>query len=134
MFRFFFFLFISFNLFGQDTKLIEPTNTGVNMTIALMEISDSFCETGDTVLTLYKVDNQFAVGGLAVWQGTRLAIAVWGNDSTSDKKDGFFDNESINWILRKDGQNIFLKPHYRVGENLWKANGISIIDSLTVLN
>jgi len=148
MFRVCFFLLIviSFNLFGQDTKLIEPTNTGVNMTVAILSV-DSFIEVGDTIVALYKLDdlnykdvtsfansNDFGIAGLMVWKGERLAIAIWGNDSTSDKKDGFLNNETINWAVLKNNTYVPIQMIYKVGKNVWEPNGISIIDSLTVLN
>ena len=107
MCRFFivlYFLF-SFNLFAQKNKSFDIINTGVNMTVAILAV-DSFIELGDTIVALYKIDDvpyldstpygqsdQFGVAGLTVWKGERLAIALWGNDSTSDTKDGFLNNE-----------------------------------------
>ena len=64
----------------------------------------------------------------------RLAIALWGNDSTSEIKDGFGDRETITWIRTKHNYNIELKPTYRAGGNNWQANGIAIIEKLSVTN
>ena len=124
--------FISLSAFAQSAKNQNPINTGVNMTVAILAV-DSIIAVGDTILGLYKFDDDLIVGGLTVWNGTRLAIALWGNDSTSDKKDGFADGESIMWIRRKNNIDIELKPIYRVGGNNWQANGITIIEHLSVV-
>ena len=122
--------FVPFSLFGQELKE-PPINTGVNMTIAIMDVDDHIL-VGDTILALYSFDNEFRVGGLTVWKGERLAIAVWGDDSTSDEKDGFLDQESIKWISKKNNKEIELDPVYRIGQNKWKANGITIIEKMHV--
>ena len=96
--------FISLSAFAQSAKIHNPINTGVNMTVAILAV-DSLIIVGDTIVALYKIDNvnykesttyanpdDFTIAGLTVWKGERLAIALWGNDSTSDKKDGFLNN------------------------------------------
>ena len=144
MSRFYFSIlfFISLTLFAQNNKIKEPVNTGVNMTVAILSV-DSFIEIGDTIVGLYKIDdlnykesipfinpNNFSIGGLTVWKGERLAIALWGNDTTSDRKDGFLNNEVINWAVLKDNKYIPVQLFYRVGKNNWEPNGIHIVDSL----
>ncbi|MEC9064973.1 MAG: hypothetical protein VX810_00120, partial [Bacteroidota bacterium] len=98
---------------------------------------------GDTIVALYKIDDvpyldstpygqsdQFGVAGLTVWKGERLAIALWGNDSTSDTKDGFLNNELIWWAVVNNNKFIPVELIYRTGKKTWEPNGISIIDSL----
>ena len=134
------FLF-SLSLFAQ-TERFNVKNTGVNMTVAILTV-DSFIEVGDTIVALYRLDDlnskdstpyvnpdHFAVAGLTVWKGERLAIALWGNDSTSDQKDGFLNNEAINWALLRNNKYVPVQLFYRVGKNSWEPNGISIVDSL----
>ena len=134
------FLF-SLSLFAQ-TERFNVKNTGVNMTVAILTV-DSFIEVGDTIVALYRLDDlnykdstpyanpdDFAVAGLTVWKGERLAIALWGNDSTSDQKDGFLNNEAINWALLRNNKYVPVQLFYRVGKNSWEPNGISIVDSL----
>ena len=112
------------------------------MTVAILAV-DSFIEFGDTIIALYRVDDftekdsdpytnpdDFAVAGLTIWQGERQAIALWGNDSTSEQKDGFLNNEVINWAILRKNKYIPVQLVYRVGKNSWEPNGISIVDSL----
>ena len=133
--------FISLNLFSQSEK-ITIKNTGVNMTVAILAV-DPFIEVGDTIIALYRVDDlnykdstpyanpdDFAVAGLTIWQGERQAIALWGNDSTSDHKDGFLNNEAINWAVLRNHEYVPVQLIYRVGKNSWEPNGISIVDSV----
>jgi len=125
-------LFISLNIIAQGSKSNVPINTGVNMTIAILAV-DSSIAVGDTILGLYKYNDGFKVGGLTIWNGTRLAIALWGNDITSDDKDGFLDQEIIKWVRRKDNQDLELSPNYKAGSNnKWQANGIKIIEHLSL--
>jgi hypothetical protein len=134
--------FISLNVFSQNDKIHHIKNTGVNMTVAILTV-DSFVSVGDTIVSLYKLDdlnyqeitpfanpNSFAIGGITIWEGERLAVALWGNDTTSDKKDGFLNHEFITWAILKDNKYIPIQMIYRVGRNVWEANGISIVDSL----
>ena len=74
--------------------------------------------------------NDFLVAGLTIWKGNRLAIALWGNDSTSEIKDGFFNKETIYWAIVKHNQYLPIQLFYRVGQNTWEPNGIHIVDSL----
>ena len=69
------FFVISLCVDAQDFKVKDPINTGVNMTVAILEV-DSNIAIGDTIVALYKVDDDLHVGGLTVWNGTRLAIAL----------------------------------------------------------
>ena len=131
-FSFLIVLLTSLNVFAQDSKMNTPINTGVNMTVAILAV-DSGIAVGDTILGLYKYDDSVRVGGLTVWNGTRLAIALWGDDSTSDLKDGFLDGETIKWVRRKDNQDLELTPNYRIGSNNWQANGITIIEKINIL-
>ena len=140
-FYFLILFFLSQNLFSQSKK-ITIKNTGVNMTVAILAV-DSCIIVGDTIVALYKIDDlnykesnpdahpkHFSIAGLTVWKGERLAITIWGNDSTSDKKDGFSHNEIINWAIIKNNQYISANMIYRVGNNYWKYNGISVVDSV----
>ena len=141
-FYFSFFFIISISVFSQDNKKLNIINTGVNMTVAVLSV-DSFIQVGDTIVALYKLDDMnykesnpyanpddFAVAGFTVWEGVKLAITLWGNDSTSDKKDGFLNNEAINWAILRNDKYVPVQLFYRVGENNWQPNGISIVDSL----
>ena len=81
----------------------------------------------------FRTADYFGNGGFTTWRGERLAIAIWGNDNTSDKKDGFHNSETINFVLFKNNAFYPLEAKYRVGQNIWEPNGIYIIDSLNVI-
>ena len=134
------FLF-SLTLFAQ-TERFNVKNTGVNMTVAILTVDDLIAS-GDTIVALYRVEglnekdvnpfthpNDFLIAGLTIWKGNRLAIALWGNDSTSEIKDGFFHHETIYWAIVKNNQYVPIQLFYRVGKNAWEPNGIHIVDSL----
>ena len=143
MLKNYFFVIFSFSFFAlsQSDRFVIK-NTGVNMTVAILAV-DPLIELGDTIVALYSNDDLndkksnpytnpelFSVGGLTIWRGERLAIALWGNDSTSDIKDGFINNESINWAVLKNNKYNPVQLIYRSGTNFWEPNGIHIVDSL----
>ena len=136
------FFCISLNVCAQNTKVHNIVNTGINMTVAILAV-DSFIQDGDTIVALYKLNDlssqtsnllsnphDFGVGGFTVWKGERLAIAIWGDDSYSNEKDGFLTNEFINWAVLKNNKYIPVQMIYKTGKNVWQPNGISIVDSL----
>ena len=121
----------TFYSYSQNNKY-DPINTGVNMTIAIMSV-DSLCLAGDTILALYTDNGFLKYGGQTIWSGSRVAIAIWGDDTTSEEKDGFLNGENIEWAVLKNDSLFSFSPKYKVGNNLWSPNGISIIDSLTYI-
>ena len=138
--RFFFFLFCFFPnlIIGQvyDSSIYidnrSPVNTGTNMTIAIMDMPIYF-SSGDTIFSLFKTEEySYSVAGMTIWKGERLAIALWGDDTMSNVKDGFSDSEPIYWAFKREELYILLEPYYRQGENYFKVNGLAIIDSLTI--
>ena len=133
---------IIFNVCSQNTKVNNIVNTGVNMTVAILAV-DSFVQHGDTIVALYQINdlssnqsthfsnpNDFGVGGFTIWKGQRLAIAIWGDDSYSNEKDGFSINEFINWAVLRNNKYIPVQMIYKTGKNVWQPNAISIVDSL----
>ena len=146
MLKFYFSILFMFSLIvcAQNHNTLNITNTGINMTVAILSV-DSFIQLGDTIVALYKIDDinyketdpyinphDFNVAGLTVWEGERLAIAIWGNDSMSNNKDGFLYNEAINWAILKNNKYTPIRMVYKVGDNHWKPNGIFIVDSIKV--
>tara|TARA_Y100001978_G_scaffold199963_1_gene215311 strand:- start:154 stop:597 length:444 start_codon:yes stop_codon:yes gene_type:complete len=135
--------FYSFNLTSQiDNFYIK--NTGVNMTVAILNVDNSILP-GDTIVALYiKNENHeksinpiqspenFNCGGLTVWNGKKLAVAVWGNDYSTDYKDGFHSNEKIHWYLVRNNTYKSINMDYRVGNLYWEANGIHIIEEAKI--
>ena len=133
--------FLSLMMFSQSDKF-SVKNTGVNMPVAILAVDDLIVS-GDTIVALYKADDlsdidvnpfthshHFLIAGLTVWKGNKLAIALWGNDSTSEMKDGFLNEETIYWAIVKNNQYVPIQLFYRVGEDTWSPNGIHIVDSL----
>ena len=140
----FFVFFYTLNLPSQIEKF-SIKNTGVNMTVAILNV-DNFISVGDTIVALYmKNENQqklinpthspenFNCGGLTIWNGRKLAIAVWGNDYSTNEKDGFNNNEKIHWYLVRNNIYKALKMDYRVGKSYWEANGIHIIEQARIV-
>ena len=124
--------FISIAFFGsaQDKVSLDWVNTGSNMTIAILEVPEDIISLGDTIAVFYNNDNIIKCGGYVIWDNNRVALSVWGNDSTSDEKDGFYFNEEIKFYHIKNGFRNNLNAKFMTGNNLFTNNGISVIEKL----
>ena len=124
--------FISIAFFGsaQDKVSLDWVNTGSNMTIAILEVPEDIISLGDTIAVFYNNDNIIKCGGYVIWDNNRVALSVWGNDSTSDEKDGFYLNEEIKFYHIKNGLRNILNAKFMAGNNLFTNNGISVVEKL----
>ena len=73
----------------------EPSNTGNNMIIGLpLNAWESTPSIGDEIAA-YGEDGELI--GSTTFQGNHIALTVWGDDLTTDKKDGISEGESISF-------------------------------------
>ena len=125
--------FISLSLFSQESIDLNWKNTGSNMTVAILKINDAIVENGDTLAVFYDLpNNKRACGGFVVWNNDRVALTVWGNDSTNEEKDGFFHKEEFLPIFHiKNGKiRKSMTPKFLAGGKYFSYNGISVIENL----
>ena len=117
--------------FSQEKVHLDWVNTGSNMTIAILDVPKDIIFIGDTIAVFYNDDNKNKCGGFVVWNNDRVALSVWGNDSTTKEKDGFSFQEEIIFYHIKHGyiQNV-LNAKFMTGNNLWSNNGISVVEKL----
>ena len=95
MFKFFI-LFFFYNAFCQEKIDLNVKNTGSNMTVAILEVDKKMIEKGDTLAVFYDLSNgEKKCGGYVIWNNDRVALTIWGNDNTSENKDGFLDRDSF---------------------------------------
>ena len=104
----------------------EPINTGSNMTIGLpLNAWESTLSIGDEV-GAYGVDGILI--GSTTFQGEHLALTIWGDDLTTDKKDGLNEGEKIGFRLwnSQTGIEQTLEVRWEEGVGVYTTDGISI--------
>ena len=71
-------------------------------------------------------------GGYVIWNNERVALTIWGNDNTSESKDGFHAKDSFLPVFHiKNGIiNNAMNSEFMAGNNFFSHNGISIIKKL----
>jgi len=131
--KFIFIFLISCNLSSQELIDFKLINTGTNMTVAILEISDNMVQDGDTLAVFYNLPkNKKACGGFVVWDNGRVALTIWGDDNTTNEKDGFIHQEGFLPIFHIKNGSIrkALKTKLKFGNNFFSHNGISVIEML----
>ena len=126
------FYFFSFILcFCQEKAQLDWVNTGSNMTIAILDVPKDIIFIGDTIAVFYDDDNKKKCGGFVIWNNDRVALSVWGDDSTTEEKDGFNVGEKLHFIVSSD-DNIC---NYADATNLiWSDDSMWNADSVFATN
>ena len=104
----------------------EPSNTGNNMIIGLpLSAWESTPSIGDEIAA-YGEDGELI--GSTTFQGDHIALTVWGDDLTTDKKDGISEGESISFKLwnSQTGVEQTLEVRWSEGVGFYTTDGISI--------
>ena len=120
----------------------EPVNNGVNSTYLIQ--SASFNNT--SVLSGYTLgafftndDGELTCGGFVVWNGVTTSIAVNGDDTTTDEKDGFAALEEITWLaygseagLTYEASVEYTMGPTGMGTSTYSTNGINNISQFSI--
>ncbi len=104
----------------------EPANTGNNMIIGLpLNSWESTPSIGDEIAA-YGEDGELI--GSTTFQGDHIALTIWGDDLTTDKKDGISEGESISFKLwnSQTGVEQALEVRWSQGVGFYTTDGISI--------
>jgi len=139
-------LFSSF-LHGQDLvwpETLNSINTGVNHTL-LLELSDEIylnttpVNEGALLGVFYLNDlEELQCGGFVNYiQGETMSFPAYGDDSTTDEKDGFIAGEAFVWYIQIDGIDYPMTAVYTVGGlfiDVYQTNMMAMITSLTIEN
>ncbi len=116
------------------------TNTGSNHIVSIpVSISPTVYGDpllpGDMIGVFYDSLGTDACAGYAVWDGSsNLPLAVWGDDNTTNEKDGLTSGETFKWKIRRISN---LKTYdatatFSSGNDFFVSNGLSILSSLKV--
>ena len=122
---------------GYYTKQRNPshftlhTNTGHNATIIVPVHSLKNIEVGDEI-GVFNTDDQLA--GSAVYEGSHLAITVWGDDPVTGQLENMQEGEEFVFKLWRAEQQkaIHMKPVFEDGGKYYHNDGISVMKKLSI--
>ena len=112
----------------------EPINTGSNMIIGFPQYAwESILAIGDEIAA-YDINGKLV--GSSIYEGNHIALTVWGDDLTTDKKDGLFEQEEIVFRLWNSSESIeqLLEIRWEEGSGLYSTDGISIAEQIILGN
>jgi len=130
---------------GQDLvwpEALDSINTGVNLTV-LLDLSDEISLNTTQVnegalLGVFYLNEleEFQCGGFVNYTpGEIMAFPSYGDDSTTDEKDGFNTGESFVWYMQIAGIDYPMIADYIVGGlfiDVYQTNMMARITSLTI--
>ena len=104
----------------------EPVNTGNNMIIGLpLNAWETTPSIGDEIAA-YGEDGTLI--GSTTFQGDHIALTIWGDDLTTNKKDGTVEGETISFKLwnSQTGIEQSLEVRWSQGVGFYTTDGISV--------
>ena len=102
-------------------------NTGNNMVVAILE--DSWISPPMLGDEIQVYDNTGLLVGAAPYRPGVTAVTVWGNDVTTDLKDGMYVGEKLNFMLQRSDRNKLENINilsWKEGNEFYTINGISV--------
>ena len=126
----------------SQTDIIEQTiyydkaiNTGNNMTIGIpIKAWNILPNIGDEIAAYDEIGN---LVGSTTFDGNNIALTVWGDDSTTDIKDGLYNDEILNFKLWDSFENkevTMVIMDWEIGNNKYKTDNINIASNILVNN
>ena len=113
----------------------QPINTGNNMIIGLPITSWSTpVSIGDEIAAF---DQCGLLVGSVVFSGENIALTVWGDDLTTDEKDGLLIGEGVIlkiWHSEINTMSELIIDTWSSGDNIYAIDGVSIASSILVNN
>ena len=104
----------------------EPVNTGNNMIIGLpLNSWETTPSIGDEIAA-YGEDGTLI--GSTTFQGDHIALTIWGDDLTTNKKEGISEGETISFKLwnSQTGVEQALEVRWSQGVGFYTTDGISV--------
>ena len=104
----------------------EPVNTGNNMIIGLPLTSWQTTPSIGDEIAAYGEDGTLI--GSTTFQGDHIALTIWGDDLTTNKKEGISEGETINFKLwnSQTGIEQVLEVRWSQGVGFYTTDGISV--------
>ena len=131
----------SYSRFGySDIDIIDKTvyydeakNTGNNMIIGLpIESWNNLPKIGDEIAAYDNVGN---LVGSTTFNGDHIALTVWGNDATTNVKDGLHQNEELVFRVWSSDQNEEYSmriTNWQSGSNIYITDNINIASNIVI--
>jgi hypothetical protein len=96
---------------GRSALVIVPVSANVKL-----RMRDIIA--GDAIGLFYQDDDEIKCGGYGVWNEEALNITVWGDDTETDEKDGFSDDEDYVIMLwdAQAGEALEAEATFRSGD------------------
>lgn len=109
-----------------------PGNTGHNATVIIPVEGTSGLITGDEI-GIYGKNGM--VAGAAVYEGSNVAVTIWGDDPTTDRIDGLSIAEDFIYrVWRNSEQTEFnVEVSYQTGEGVYENDGISVLKKFNLI-
>ncbi|OUV57707.1 MAG: hypothetical protein CBC73_00195, partial [Flavobacteriales bacterium TMED113] len=112
----------------------EPVNTGSNMIIGFpLYAWQSTLSIGDEIAAY---DEKGRLIGSTVYEGNNLALTVWGDDMTTDTKDGLVEGEKIIfrlWNTLTSAEQV-LNIKWQEGSEIYSTDAISVAGQIILGN
>ena len=109
----------------------KAVNTGSNMTIALPTTAwDVMPAIGDEIAAY---DESGRLIGSTSFNGETVALTVWGDDFTTDAKDGLAEGERVTfklWNSDMNTESTLVVTKWDAGSDMYSVDGISIASSI----
>jgi hypothetical protein len=123
-------------------ETLNSINTGVNHTL-LLELTENITLNGNlvtegTLLGVFYLDDseELQCGGFETYTpGETMSFPSYGDDSTTDEKDGFNAGETFVWYIQIEGIDYPMTAAYTVGGlfiDVYQTNMMAMITSLTI--
>ena len=112
----------------------EPANTGSNMIIGFPQYAwESTLSIGDEIAAY---DEYGRLIGSTVYEGDNLALTVWGDDMTTNEKDGLIEGERIIFRLWNSTNSTeqVLDIKWEEGSGIYSTDAISIAGQIILGN
>ena len=121
---------------SPDLSAFKISTTPITHTIAIPAQFGSALNEGDIISIYDKNGNCF---GVIDWQSQTTAITIFGDDPTTNIKDGFSENEPLDFRLYRHNidkefeMEVTFNPAMPNPERIFNGNGLSVITEMKLL-
>ena len=129
------------NISFSQALIWEEPNTGSNHTLLLpleenVTIDGVDIDESALVGVFYEIEGGgLQCGGFSNYSSDQFQIPAWGDDPTTEEKDGFISEESFQWYINFNGADYPAEAVYSIDwePGLYVTNAMSFVTSLTIV-
>ena len=111
----------------------QALNTGSNHTLLILERAWTIIPDAGDEIAFYDSSNKLV--GSIIYQDGHNGMALFGDDDTTEKKDGLSKGEAFSLVLwdRSEDKHIsYQMEEFEIGDSTYSPNGLSVVSSLTI--